>query len=135
MTMVAVRVRVADERYALAAEHVPEIARIGQITRVPGAPQRILGVRNLRGEVLPVVDLARALGLSGAGEPTRLVVAEDGELRAGLAVETVEDVGELAEVSAEGDGRMLRGTAMIDGALVGLLDVRALLNDCLVDGA
>jgi purine-binding chemotaxis protein CheW len=135
VSVVAVRVRVAAERYALAAAHVPEVATMGEITRVPGAPPRILGVRNLRGEVLPVVDLATALGLTGAGLPTRIVVAEHGEVRAGLAVEAVEDVGELPEVRERSDEDLLTGAAVIDGALVGVLDVPALLDRCKVAGA
>lgn len=133
--MVAVRVRVGTERYALPAEHVPEVATMGELTRVPGAPARLLGVRNLRGEVLPVVDLARALGVHDAGEPTRVVVAESGDLRAGLAVEAVEDVGELPDFVEGSDNALVHGAAMVDGGLVGVLDVPALLNECRVDGA
>jgi purine-binding chemotaxis protein CheW len=133
--MVAVRVRVGAERYALPAEHVPEVAELGTVTRVPGAPARILGVRNLRGEVLAVADLVQVLGSPPTGAASRLVVAEDGPLRAGLAVDAVEDVGELPPVTHRADSPLLSGAAMVGDDLVGLLDVPALLRACAVDDA
>ena len=54
MSGVHVRVRVAGEHYALPVEDVLEVAELRAITPVPGAPPAVLGVRNLRGQVLPV---------------------------------------------------------------------------------
>ena len=133
--MVTVRVRVGSERYAVPAEHVPEVAEVGAVTVVPGAPPQVLGLRNLRGEVLPVVALHTVLGMPGDGAPERLVVAEDGALRAGLAVDAVEDVTDLPDATHATDSPLLSGAAMVDGTLVGLLDVPALLRACAVNDA
>jgi purine-binding chemotaxis protein CheW len=56
--------RVAGAGYAIAVRHVREIVEAGAITRVPAAPTCVRGVTNLRGTVLPVVDLAVKFGLA-----------------------------------------------------------------------
>jgi purine-binding chemotaxis protein CheW len=123
-----VRVLVADEHYALPVADVLEVAELGDITPVPGAGAAMLGVRNLRGQVLPVVDLATLFGLPPA-DPERIVIAERGGLRAGLAVDTVAGVEQLPEASEEVDSRHLTGAALADGALVGVIDVESVLDD------
>jgi purine-binding chemotaxis protein CheW len=122
-----VRVRVADEHYALAVEDVLEVAELGDVTPVPGAGAAVLGVRNLRGQVLPVVDLATVFELSPA-QPERIVIAERGGLRAGLAVDAVDGVEDLPEASEEVESRHLAGAALADGALVGVVDVGSVLK-------
>jgi purine-binding chemotaxis protein CheW len=128
MSAVHVRVRVAGEQYALAVEHVAEVVELGEITPVPGAPTSLLGLLNLRGEVVSVVDLASALGLGGKSSPTRLLVAIDGATRAGLVIDEVLDVGALPETSPEQELGFVQETAVLDGSLVGVLDVAALLG-------
>jgi purine-binding chemotaxis protein CheW len=122
-----VRVRVADEHYALAVEDVLEVAELGDVTPVPGAGAAVLGVRNLRGQVLPVVDLATVFELQQT-QPERIVIAERGGLRAGLAVDAVAGVEELPEASEEVDSRHLAGAALTDGTLVGVMDVGSVLE-------
>jgi purine-binding chemotaxis protein CheW len=122
-----VRVRVADEHYALAVEDVLEVAELGDVTPVPGAGAAVLGVRNLRGQVLPVVDRATVFELSPA-QPERIVIAERGGLRAGLAVDAVDGVEDLPEASEEVESRHLAGAALADGALVGVVDVGSVLK-------
>jgi purine-binding chemotaxis protein CheW len=134
MSGVHVRVRVAGEHYALPVEQVLEVADLGEIAPVPGAPPEILGVRNLRGQVIPVIGLARLLGLSG-DEPGRVVVAESGELRAALVVDAVLDVGELPPASEQADSDYLLGAFLIDGELVGALDLDAVLAPVAARGA
>ncbi|HKB51971.1 MAG TPA: chemotaxis protein CheW [Solirubrobacterales bacterium] len=126
MSGVHVRVRVAGEHYALPVEQVLEVADLGEIAPVPGSPPEIAGVRNLRGQVIPVIGLATMLGLSG-DEPSRVVVAESGELRAGLVVDEVLDVGELPPASEQVESNYLLGACLADGELVGVLDVEAVL--------
>jgi purine-binding chemotaxis protein CheW len=122
-----VRVLVADEHYALPVADVLEVAELGEVTPVPGAGAAVLGVRNLRGQVLPVVDLATVFELPPA-HPERIVIAERGGLRAGLAVDTVAGVEQLPEASEEVDSRHLTGAALADGALVGVIDVESVLD-------
>ncbi|WP_240348623.1 chemotaxis protein CheW, partial [Pseudomonas viridiflava] len=85
--------RVRDARYALPIELVREIIEYGQITTVPMMPSFIHGVINLRGNVVPVLDLAARFGmpLSVANKRTCIVIIElfldDQEQRIGLVVD------------------------------------------------
>jgi purine-binding chemotaxis protein CheW len=127
MNRVHVRVVAGGEHYALPVTAVLEIAEIGKVTPVPGAPPGVLGVRNLRGQVVPVIDLATMLGLSADAENERIVVTEDDGRRAALAVTGTDDVGELGAPTEEVDSPYLSGAVLVEGALVGIVDVSALL--------
>jgi purine-binding chemotaxis protein CheW len=86
-------VRVGEESYGLPLVFLREIQKITFITRVPGVPPFILGVINLRGEVVSVIDPAVLLEVTGgsgaAGKESRIVVAEVGGIVVGLRVEKV----------------------------------------------
>lgn len=123
-----VQVRVASEAYAMPVEHVVEIARLGAITAVAGAPPELLGVLSIRGQILPVVDLARLLGLERPGRPRHLVVAESGGVPAGLAIDEVTEVGELPEPTAATESELLTGAVLTDGNLIGVIDVPAVFR-------
>jgi purine-binding chemotaxis protein CheW len=114
--------RVGTELYALPVGNVLEIAELGELSPVPGTASTVLGVRNLRGRVLPVFDLALLFGVPGDGAPSTLVVAEDRGRQAGLAIDEVTDVGELSETAAESDSEFLVGSTLEDGKLVGVID-------------
>jgi chemotaxis signal transduction protein len=124
--MNSVRVRVGSESYAFAVEHVTEVAELGKLTPVPGAHGSALGVRNLRGEVLPVFDLAAVLEITGDSLPQCLLVTEHGSLRAGFAVDEVTDVGPLPPAAEETQSNLLAGAALDDTGLVGVVDVARL---------
>jgi chemotaxis signal transduction protein len=121
-----VRVQVADEHYALPVADVLEVAELGDVTPVPGAGPAVLGVRNLRGQVLPVVDLATIFEVA-PGKAERIVIAERDGLRAGLAVDAVAGVEQLPEATEEVGSGHLVGAALADGALVGVIDVESVL--------
>jgi purine-binding chemotaxis protein CheW len=127
MSTVHVRVRAGAEDYALPVESVLEVAEHGNVAPVPGASAEVLGVRNLRGQVIPVLDLAAVFGLADDAPFERVVVAEDGERTAGFAVEAVLDVIDLPGSAEESDSPYLAATALIDGTLVGVVDVGAVL--------
>jgi chemotaxis signal transduction protein len=124
---VHVRVRVGSERYAFPVGEVLEVAEVGDVTAVPGAPGGVVGVRNLRGQILPVIDLGQILGVVGDAGLRSLVVAEHGEYRAGLAVDELEDVGPLPEISEQSESPFLEGAMLVDGSLVGVVNVAAVL--------
>lgn len=109
-------------------EYVLEVARLGEVTAVPRAPAEILGLRNLRGRLLPVIELTRLLGIPGATSPRQLLVGQVGDVRAALAVDTVTGVGELPGLVDEPRARFLAGTTLCDGDLVGVIDVPQLLG-------
>jgi purine-binding chemotaxis protein CheW len=125
---VHVRVRVAGEQYALPVEHVAEVVELGQVTPVPGAPRPLLGLQNLRGEIVSVVDLATALGLHGETRPSRLIVATDGARRAGFAIDEVLSVGSLPETAPEQGLGCVSSTTVVDGVLTGIVDIGVLFD-------
>lgn len=127
MSPVQVRLRVGGERYAVPIEHVLEVAELGDVAPVPGASAAVLGVRNLRGHVLPVLDLATLLGVGGDVRHERIVVMDAGGERAGLAVDEVLDVVDLPALEDEGRSELVLGSVLLDGDLVGVLDVGGVL--------
>jgi purine-binding chemotaxis protein CheW len=125
---VHVQVRVGSELYALPVAHVLEVGELGALTIAPGASRATLGVCNLRGDLLPVFDLGVVLGLPRSEAPQRMLVAERGGTRAGFAVDEVADVDELPETDQEVDSDLLSSAVLIDGALVGVIDVDRLFD-------
>jgi chemotaxis signal transduction protein len=128
MKDVHVHVRVGSEHYAVPVAHVLEVGDMGELTIAPGSSRAILGVRNLRGELLPVFDLAAALGLPRGAAPQRMLVAERRGVRAGFAVDEVTDVDGLPEADQETGSDLLSSAVLIDGALVGVIDVDRLFD-------
>ena len=90
--------RLNREWYAIIVHQLVEVLPFQKITRVPSIPDHILGVMNLRGEVLSVVDLKRFFGLSQdvSAEDQAIVVVEHGQVRTGLLVDAIGDLVDLA---------------------------------------
>jgi purine-binding chemotaxis protein CheW len=133
----------ADEHYGLDIARVFEIIRHQPITPVPRAPSFVKGVINLRGRIIPVVDLRERFGMSGV-EPTketRIVVAESSSTRIGLIVDSVSEVLLVSvdvveptpQVTAGADAEYLRGIAKLGDRLVLLLELDGLFG--IEDGA
>jgi purine-binding chemotaxis protein CheW len=127
------------ERYGLSIDAVYEIIRLQPITEVPQAPAFVEGVINLRGRIIPVVDLASRFGLAGAerGKSSRIVVAAAGGTRVGLVVDGVSEVLMVDEAAVEStppvaaglDAAYMRGIAKLGDRLVILLELDALFGD------
>jgi purine-binding chemotaxis protein CheW len=128
VSAIALRIRLGDEHYAVALEHVLEVLELGELTPVPGSPATLLGLHNLRGEILASVDLGAVLGLASRGKPRHLVVVAAGEHRAGIAVDELFDLAPLPEASATTGSPFLTGGALLEGKLVGVVDVPAVLR-------
>ncbi len=128
MSALHVRVGVAGEDYALPVADVLEVADLGEISPVPGAGPSLIGVRNLRGQVLPVIDLASVFGLAGQRTPERIVVAEADGRKAGLAVDSVIGVDVVPDPSEPAESPHLKGAALTNGALVGVVEVASVLD-------
>src|SRR5215212_10563673 len=123
-----VRFRLGDESFALPVAQVLEVAELGSLARVPGAPPSVLGVRNLRGQVLPVIDLAGVLGTAHARRAQRLVITEEAGRRAGLAIDEVTDVAELTGPLQDAHSPFLSGSTLVEGDLVGIVDVEGVFS-------
>ncbi len=131
--------RLAAEEYAIEITKVREIIRPVPVTRLPRAPDYVLGLINLRSEVIPVVDLRRRLGLPSRepSDDARVVVADVGGKTWGMTVDAVSEVLRIAEdrivpppPSVAGPGReYLTGLVQLDDRLLILLDIEILLED------
>jgi len=125
---VHVHLRVGAERYALPVADVRSIVDMDGLAPVLGMPPAVIGLRALDGALLPVFDLAALLGVAGAA-PARIVVAaaRDGS-EVGLAVDEVLDVAELPALDEERAAGALRGAALLDDVLVGVVDLGVVLD-------
>ncbi len=129
----------AEEVYGVEINTVREIIRMQAVTSVPDAPEFIEGVMNLRGNVIPVVDLRRRFNLP-AGETTadtRVVVVDiDGE-GIGVIVDAVTEVLRITEGSIEPassvvtteDSYYIRGIVKLSDRLLILLDIEKALGE------
>jgi purine-binding chemotaxis protein CheW len=125
--------------YAVPLAGVVEIGRTSNITLVPNVPEWVLGVANVRGDIVSMVDLATFFGLDRCDRTadSRLLVARSlsGEMATGLVVEKVKGIRFVSEnhITAPPstlENRLtpyMRGVAEIDGRLVVLLDLDRLL--------
>ena len=126
--------RLGDEEYGLPVASVNSIIRYEAATPVPRAPEAVLGVINLRGKVVPVVDLMRRFK-GAAFQPaamSRIVVAEGAAGAVGIAVDSANEVAEFPAdswrpvpegVLSPDTAHAFKGVVERDGALVILLDL------------
>lgn len=85
--------RVAGRAYACDVATVREVVPLDRLTRLPGAPDTVLGIINVRGTIVTVVNAAAVLHKSAAARPLSMVLIVDAGVRGvGLAVERVADV-------------------------------------------
>ena len=131
--------RLGPESYGLRLHEVREIIMVGQITPVPRAPQFVDGVLNLRGEVMPVVDLRTRFGLERveATSISRILITSIGGVFTGLVVDAVNEVrpvelhrfGAPPAVTAVGANRYIEKVARLENGMIFLLELQQLLTD------
>ncbi len=132
----------ADEAYGVNIGSVREIIRMQEITRVPRTPDYVEGVINLRGKVIPVIDMRKRFGFPVAErtKDTRIVVIDIGGADIGATVDAVSEVLRLSSESIEppmavittADSDYLLGIAKLETRLIILLDLqRALAADAM----
>jgi purine-binding chemotaxis protein CheW len=136
----------SEEEYGVDVRLVQEIIRVAEITPIPRAPEFVKGVINLRGRIIPVVDLKRKLGLGGvdnASRQARIVVVKVKDRLIGLLVDGASQVlrvplstieaapGEIVEI----DMSYIRGVAKLTDRLIILVDLANILSQELREGA
>ncbi|OHD63441.1 MAG: hypothetical protein A2176_01985 [Spirochaetes bacterium RBG_13_51_14] len=102
-----------DVEYGVDILAVHEILRYPEITRLPNAPDFIKGVINLRGNVIPVVDVRIRFGFPKAKitELTRIIVIETNDKLVGLMVDNVHQVVRMAQNSVDPPGELIEGVS------------------------
>jgi purine-binding chemotaxis protein CheW len=93
-TLEIIAFHLGDQQFCIKTTSIREIRGWAAATPLPHAPPHVLGVMNLRGSVIPVIDLAARLGVRGAVSTDRsaIVVAEIGSSIVGLVVDRVSDI-------------------------------------------
>lgn len=127
--------RVADQEYALDIMSVREIRGWTNATPLPHAPSYMKGVINLRGTVLPVMDLCGRLGLPSPEQTERsvIIVVKHDDNMTGLLVEAVSDIIALSlddlqpppELSGSGADGVVSALTLIDERMIRILDLQA----------
>ena len=120
-----------SEEYGLPITQVQEIIRYSHPRTIPSAPEGVRGVINLRGKIIPVVDLKLRLGLAGGdAEESKIVIVESGTVTAGLVVDEVDEVitvdDDQLEQSPTGDAGYIQAVAKVGDRLLVLLDLSAM---------
>lgn len=133
----------ADEEYGIGILKVKEIIGMMPITSVPRTPAFVKGVINLRGKVIPVIDLRLKFGMEeiGYSERTCIIVveiaAESGDLLIGIVVDTVsevlnikgDDIEDTPTFGAKLDTEYILGMAKMERGVKVLLDIGRVLNN------
>ena len=130
-----------DEDYGIAIQHVIEIVGIQRITVMPDMPSYVKGVINLRGQVIPVIELRTKFGMPAREHDGRtcVIVIRIGERSTGLIVDTVREVRDIppADVSpppavaGQGGTGYIRGLGKVGEDVKILLDATKLLVEAL----
>ena len=117
------------EEYGVSILQVQEIKRITQITRVPHTPEYIKGVINLRGSVLPVIDLKKRLNLpeQQSTEDARIIIVKVNEISVGMMVDAVSEVMTINEQNIDSPDVVAGSVAANYLSGVGKLDNRLLI--------
>jgi chemotaxis signal transduction protein len=123
-----VRLKVAAEEYAVPVGNVLAIVGPGDVTAVPGALPEVLGVRRLRGQIVPIIDLALVLGLTATAPQRQLLLAEADGVKAGFTIEEVRSVGELDGPLDAAESDFLLGVMVRDGEPFGVIDVARIIG-------
>jgi purine-binding chemotaxis protein CheW len=128
-----------NEVYGIEILHVIEIVGVQKITEVPDMPPFVKGVINLRGQVIPVVDIRPRFNMDSRDydDRTCVVVTSINENNVGLIVDTVSEVLEIPEeavspppkVASAGTGAYIQGLGKVEEQVIILLDIGKLLFD------
>lgn len=131
--------RLADEVYGINVMQVQEVLRVSEIAPVPGAPHYVLGIINLRGNVVTVIDTRIRLGLSTTDvtDSTRIVIIETARHVVGILVDCVAEVVDVRtsevesapNVGSDDSANYIQGVASRENELLILVDLNKLLTD------
>jgi len=132
------------EDYAIPIEQVREIRAVESITNIPNAKSYVKGIMNLRGLIIPVIDVKEKLGLTSEGQTNsakqRILVIEVNGTQTGLLVDEVDQVMRIQTKDLESapqtvleSHNYIKGIAKLSHKLVVLIDVVKLLSDSSTD--
>lgn len=126
--MRALLLRIGDDAYAVRMETAREVVTEPVVTALPTAPPTVLGVCNVRGEIIPVFDTGALLGVASMADFHAVAILETAVGPAGLAMSDIGASVELGDPVAETDAPGTAGAYVHGSGLAVLLDVEALLG-------
>ncbi|MCG6967364.1 MAG: chemotaxis protein CheW [Chromatiaceae bacterium] len=131
--------RLKEETYGINVMQVQEVLRVTEIAPVPGAPGYVLGIINLRGNVVTVIDTRTRFGLptTERDDSSRIVIIESEQQVVGILVDSVAEVVELRQseidsapsIGSEESSRYIQGVASRDEDLLIVVDLNRLLSE------
>lgn len=131
--------KVGEEEFGIEIFSVKEIIRMLDITKVPKAPDFVEGVVNLRGKVIPIIDMRKRFGLDSLDHDkhTRIVVVEMEEVMVGFVVDAVSEVLRIPADTVEPppsvvagiDAEYINGVGKLESRLLIMLDLKKLLGN------
>lgn len=131
--------RLGDETYGVNVMQVQEVLRITEIAPVPGAPDYVVGIINLRGNVVTVIDTRKRFGLypKDLDDASRIVIIESDQHVIGILVDSVAEVVELRAseiestptVGNDDSSRYIQGVTSRGGELLILVELNRFLSD------
>lgn len=129
---------IGEENYGVDIQKVKEVIRHKEITRLPKAPSFVKGVINLRGDVIPILDLRDRFGLEHKeyNEMTRVIVVEVDDRSIGMVVDSVSHVQRIGQAEIEPpppivggiSAEYLRGVGKVGEKLIVLLNIDKILT-------
>ena len=132
-------IKIGQEQFGIDIQHIDNIVRMQNITRVPKVPEYFKGVINLRGEIIPVMSLRLKMGLEAdvISKATRIIIIKlEQHEGIGIVVDEVKEVvtlekEQIEKMSYDKDEKKIFVYAVgkVEGALVSLLDLNAVLAD------
>lgn len=130
--------RVGDEEYGIEILHVIEIVGVQEITWVPNVPSFVRGVINLRGHVIPVIDVRERFSMPSRNYDARtcVIVVRIDDVTVGMVVDTVNEVREIPESSISAPPQVggvqaldfIKSMGRVGDNVLILLDVRKLIG-------
>ena len=127
------------EVYGISVSEVREVLRYSDIAPVPGSPSFVIGIINLRGNVVTVIDTRSRFGLTPkeVNDDTRIIIIDIEDQEVGILVDSVSEVVDLdanlieaaPNVGSEETSRYIKGVTSMEGSLLILVDVSKLLTD------
>jgi purine-binding chemotaxis protein CheW len=124
----ALLVPVGPDKYAIDLDEVREVVPPPGVTSVPTAPASVLGLFNLRGEVVVLLDTAVLVGVESGGDLAAVVVVDTPFGTAGLSASATTQTAELGEKVGESRGPVGRGRYRVDDTVVTHLDLSQVIE-------
>lgn len=137
-TLEIIAFRLHDQEFCVRTTTIREIRGWGPATPVPHTPADVIGVMNLRGTVIPIIDLANRLGMPSTepNERSAIVVAEVHGMAMGLVVDRVSDILTIAanllqpvpEITVSGSMRYAEGIIAQPGSMICFLNLESMFE-------